>query len=103
MAGASLRGGRCPPPGPPILGFLPLVAGNNREEVNKEDFDDFDDTDDRAAHPQTQLSTEVGQEHLNLQGRPSNLKAKSSGTCLQSSTRGAEGRMIASSRPVWAT
>lgn len=69
LAGGSLSGGRCPPTGPPILCFLPLTAGDNREEVNEEDFDDFDDTDDRTAHPQAELSTEVGQKHLNLQGR----------------------------------
>lgn len=104
MAGVSLRGGRCPPPGPPILGFLPLVASDNGEEVNEEDFDNLDDTDDRTAHPQAQLSTKVGQKHLNLQGRPHcNFKAESPGTCLQRSTQGAEGRVMASSGPVWAT
>lgn len=56
------------PTGPPILGFVPLTAGDDREEVNEEDFNDFNDTDDRTAHPQAELSTKVGQEHLDTVG-----------------------------------
>ena len=52
--------------GPPSLGFLPLVAGNDRERVNEEDLDNLNDADYRAAHPQAQLATKIGQKHLNL-------------------------------------
>lgn len=67
----ALRVGRSMSPGPPFLGFLPLVAGNDGEGVNEEDLDDLNDADNRAAHPQAQLATEVGQKHFDLQGKSS--------------------------------
>lgn len=56
----ALRARGSMPPGPPLLGLLPLAAGDDREEVDEEDLNDLNDTDDRAAHPQAQLATKVG-------------------------------------------
>ena len=70
-AGGSLGPGGCLSPGPPLLGFAPLVACDDGERVDEEDLDDLNDADDGAAHPQAQLATDVGQKHLDLQGRPS--------------------------------
>lgn len=69
----ALRAGGSMSPGPPLLGLLPLAAGDDREGVNEEDLDDLNDTDNRAAHPQAQLATKVGQKHLDLQGKSSHI------------------------------
>lgn len=50
---------------------MPLVACDDGQGVDEEDLDDLNDADNGAAHPQAQLATDVGQKHLDLQGRPS--------------------------------
>lgn len=47
------------------------MACDDGQGVDEEDLDDLNDADDGAAHPQAQLATDVGQKHLDLQGRPS--------------------------------
>lgn len=83
----SLRAGGCSSPGPPPLGFVPLVAGNDGEGVNEEDLDDLNDADDGAAHPQAQLATDVGQKLFDLQGRPKHtIKGESPPSWLHAKT-----------------
>lgn len=95
----ALRARGSVPPGPPFLSFVPLVAGNDGERVNKEDLNDLNDTDDGAAHPQAQLATEVGQKHLDLQGRSSHTIKRAPppklASCRDPSSQGSPWQVLA--------